>query len=298
MIAAHGVTHPGRVRKSNEDAFVIDEALGLYLVADGMGGHSAGEVAAKIAVETVRAFLTRSHDGRECTWPFGIQPEVSYDANRLVTAIRLANRRVFKAADSHDDYTGMGSTVVAALVQDNRLVYSGVGDSRLYAWREGKLSQLTEDDSWIATVLAREQDVDAEAMASHPMRHVLTNVLGATEETEVSVKERLLRRGDVLLLCSDGVHGALEDTALESALSGDGDAEAMTQGIVDAVLWSWVNSTGRRNTSMMRCCDAETETETVRPSRSACDAFARSPASRGAGGAATVLEGDRAGAVE
>ena len=264
MIAAHGVTHPGRVRKSNEDAFVIDEALGLYLVADGMGGHSAGEVAAKIAVETVRAFLTRSHDGRECTWPFGIQPEVSYDANRLVTAIRLANRRVFKAADSHDDYTGMGSTVVAALVQDNRLVYSGVGDSRLYAWREGKLSQLTEDDSWIATVLAREQDVDAEAMASHPMRHVLTNVLGATEETEVSVKERLLRRGDVLLLCSDGVHGALEDTALESALSGDGDAEAMTQGIVDAVLelgeFNW--SSQHLDDEVLRCRDGNGDGQT------------------------------------
>ena len=236
MIAAHGVTHPGRVRKSNEDAFVIDQALGLYLVADGMGGHNAGDVASKIAVETVNAFVARSDDGRECTWPFGIHPEISYDANRLLTAVRLANRRVFKAADSHDEYTGMGSTVVAALIQDNRLVYSGVGDSRLYAWRDGTLSQLTEDDSWVKIVLAREPDVDAEALASHPMRHVLTNVLGATEETEVTVKEQLLSDGETLLLCSDGVHGTLDDTALDSVLSGSTDVVALAQRIVDATL--------------------------------------------------------------
>ncbi len=236
MIAAHGVTHPGRVRKSNEDAFVIDQAVGLYLVADGMGGHNAGHVASKIAVETVCAFVSRSYDGRECTWPFGIQPEVSYDANRLLTAVRLANRRVFKAADSHDEYTGMGSTVVAALIQDDRLVYSGVGDSRLYAWRDGTLSQLTEDDSWVKIVLAREPDMDAEALASHPMRHVLTNVLGATEETEVTVKEQLLSDGETLLLCSDGVHGTLDDTALDSVLSGSTDVVALAQRIVDATL--------------------------------------------------------------
>ncbi len=236
MITAHGVTHPGRVRKSNEDAFVIDQSLGLYLVADGMGGHNAGDAASKIAVETVCAFVGRSDDGRECTWPFGIHPEVSYDANRLLTAVRLANRRVFKAADSHDEYTGMGSTVVAALIQDNRLVYSGVGDSRLYAWRDGTLSQLTEDDSWVKIVLTREQDMDAEALASHPMRHVLTNVLGATEETEVTVQERLLSGGETLLLCSDGVHGTLDDTALEAVLSGSIDVEVLAQRIVDATL--------------------------------------------------------------
>jgi protein phosphatase len=235
MLSAHGVTHPG-LRKSNEDAFAIDEKVGLYLVADGMGGHNAGEVASRVAVETVRSFLTRSHDGRECTWPFGIHPDVSYDANRLLTSIRLANRRVFRAADSSDEYTGMGSTIVAALVQDNRLVYSGVGDSRLYSWHAGTLSQLTEDDSWIATVLAREEDGDEVELASHPMRNVLTNVLGATEETEVAVKEQLVRDGETLLLCSDGVHGTLDDAALGAMLSDGADVAALTQGIVDAAL--------------------------------------------------------------
>ena len=236
MVVAHGVTHPGRVRKSNEDAYVIDDALGLYLVADGMGGHNAGDVASKLAVETVRAFLARSEDGTDCTWPFGVDPEVSLDANRLLTAIKLANRRVFKTADGNDDYTGMGSTVVAALVQDNRLAYSGVGDSRLYSLVDGKLSQLTEDDSWVATVLARDPEVDEEALASHPMRHVLTNVLGATEQTEVNVKERLLRDGELLLLCSDGVHGALDTETMETLLTAETDVPTAAERLVETAL--------------------------------------------------------------
>ena len=235
MVVTHAVSHPGRVRETNEDAFVIDDTLGLYLVADGMGGHNAGEVAAKIAVETVRAFLTRSEDGSECTWPFGVDPEVSFDANRLVTAVKLANRRVFKTADANDDYTGMGTTVVATLVQDNRLAYSGVGDSRLYSLLNGKLTQLTEDDSWVATVLARDEDVDEEALASHPMRHVLTNVLGATEQTEVEVRERLLQDGETLLITSDGVHGALDSRTLQTLMSGSDVARA-TEALVETAL--------------------------------------------------------------
>ena len=235
MVVAHAVTHPGRVRETNEDAFVIDEALGLYLVADGMGGHNAGEVASKIAVEAVRAFLARSEDGSECTWPFGVDPGVSLDANRLLTAVRLANRRVFKTADSNDDYTGMGTTVVAALVQDNRLAYSGVGDSRLYSLSNGQLTQLTEDDSWVATVLAREKEVDEAGLASHPMRHVLTNVLGATEQTEVDVRERLLQDGETLLISSDGVHGALDDAALEILMAGSDVARA-AEALVETAL--------------------------------------------------------------
>ncbi len=147
-----------------------------------------------------------------------------------------AFRRVFRAADSSDEYTGMGSTIVAALVQDNRLVYSGVGDSRLYFWHAGELSQLTEDDSWIATVLACEEDGDEVELASHPMRNVLTNVLGATEETEVAVKEQLVRDGETLLLCSDGVHETLDDAALGAMLSDGADVAALTQRIVDVAL--------------------------------------------------------------
>lgn len=122
MITVHGVTHPGRVRTTNEDALLIDDDLGLFVVADGMGGHNAGDVASKLAVETIRAFMDRSRDGGECTWPFGVDGRLPLDANRPLTAVKLANRRVFRAADSNDDYTRMGTPVAETLVQDDRLM--------------------------------------------------------------------------------------------------------------------------------------------------------------------------------
>ena len=100
MLTAHGVTHVGHVRKTNEDHLLVDLDLGLFLVADGMGGHIAGEVASRMAVETIRTFIARSQDGGNCTWPFGIDPDASFAVNRLKTAVKLANRRVFRARAS------------------------------------------------------------------------------------------------------------------------------------------------------------------------------------------------------
>ena len=236
MLTAHGVTHPGHVRKTNEDTLLVDLDLGLFLVADGMGGHTAGEVASRLTADTVRAFIARSRDGAKCTWPFGIDPDASFAANRLRTAVQLANRRVFRAGESRDEYTGMGSTVVAALVEDDRLAFAGVGDSRVYAHDAAGLSQLTTDDSWVATVLARDDEVDAATLATHPMRHVLTNAIGAREETEVDVGERTLADGDVLLLCSDGLHGELGDETLAGFMGGGVDVAVAAQQLLDAAL--------------------------------------------------------------
>src|SRR5215467_4029713 len=142
-LTAHGVTHPGKVRKNNEDALSYDASLGLFVVADGMGGHNAGEVASALAVEAVQGFLQRSRPGDDFTWPYGIDPTLSFLGNRLSTAIKLANRRVFKAGESHDSYTGLGTTVVAVLVEEDQVALSGVGDSRIYVWADGKIEQLT-----------------------------------------------------------------------------------------------------------------------------------------------------------
>jgi serine/threonine protein phosphatase PrpC len=239
MVTAHGVTHPGLVRQNNEDALFWDPDLGLFIVADGMGGHNAGEVASNLAVEAIKGFLARSRESEEFTWPYGLDPELSYPGNRLMTSIKLANRRVFKAGESRDEYTGLGTTVVAALIEDDQLTFSGVGDSRIYTFSNGRLDQITEDDSWIATVLARESGRSAKedaALASHPMRHVLTNVLGAREPMEMDVSERLLTSGETLLLCSDGLHGALEDQVLEDVLSSGRPVEDMAATLVRLAL--------------------------------------------------------------
>jgi len=236
MLTAHGITHTGSVRKGNEDALFWDASLGLFLVADGMGGHNAGEVASSQAIEAIRGFMLRSHDSEEFTWPYGLDPGLSFHANRLMTAIKLANRRVFKTGESRDEYTGLGTTIVAAVIEGDQLTFSGVGDSRIYVCRDGRLDQITEDDSWVATVLARDAGRDDGALQSHPMRHVLTNVLGARDYMEMDVSERLLRDGDTMLLCSDGLHGALDDRALAEVLGSPRPVEQIASDLVGCAL--------------------------------------------------------------
>ena len=141
------------MRRTNEDALFIDESLGLLIIADGMGGHAAGEVASGLAVEAVVGFIRRTTEDHEHSWPYGIDSTLSFNANRLRTAVHLANRRVFREAESHDDYTGMGTTIVAALLVDGLLSIAHVGDSRMYYASNNQLVQLTRDDSWAARVL-------------------------------------------------------------------------------------------------------------------------------------------------
>ena len=236
MVKAHGVTHPGRVRATNEDSLVSDLSLGLFIVADGMGGHNAGEVASTLAVDSIKGFLVLSGEGEDFTWPYGLNPGLSFQCNRLMTAIKLANRRVFKAGESRDEYTGLGTTVVAALVADGILSFSGVGDSRIYVSSNGSLEQITQDDTWAATVLAREVGGDKAAIAQHPMRHVLTNVLGAREPLEMEVGERALSRGETLLLCSDGLHNALDDTTIGELLGSGRPVEAIADDMLKLAL--------------------------------------------------------------
>lgn len=219
MLTAFGVTDPGPVRKTNEDRFVVDQKLQLLVVADGMGGHMAGEVASSLAVDTILGFVRRSEEEGECSWPYGVDPNISFCSNRLRTAIHLANRRVFRAAEKYDDYTGMGTTVVCALLSGNRLSVGHAGDSRLYLFARGALKQLTTDDTWEARVAAASPDIPAAASAR--MRHVLTNALGVRESAEVHVGEFELQDGDGLLLCSDGLHGVVDDGELTRLLTDD-----------------------------------------------------------------------------
>jgi PPM family protein phosphatase len=236
MLKAYGVTHPGKVRPSNEDAMHWDEQGGLFIVADGMGGHQAGEVASHLAIEAIRTFLEASRADRDLTWPYGFNPGLSFNGNRLVTAVKLANRRVYQAGEDQSNYSGMGTTIVAAIIEQSQLSFCGVGDSRLYLLAGGTLTQLTHDDSWVATVLANEPGVDENTLAHHPMRHVLTNVVGARDETEVEVGERPMKDGELLLLCSDGLHGTLGHDLIQSILAAEGPVEELAERLIVAAL--------------------------------------------------------------
>jgi protein phosphatase len=143
---------------------------------------------------------------------------------------------VLEASEERPDCMGMGTTVVAVLVTPECLVFAGVGDSRVYLWTGGAVLQLTQDDSWVATVLAHEPGMTESALAQHPMRHVLTSVVGARADTEPRVEERPFSEGDVVLLCSDGLHGAVTAVDIASALGSGRDVAEIPQVLVDAAL--------------------------------------------------------------
>jgi serine/threonine protein phosphatase PrpC len=218
MLEAYGQTDVGRRRKLNEDNFLVDPEPNLYAVCDGMGGHNAGEVASKMAIETLAAFIEKSHKEKEITWPYGLDVNLSYDGNRLKTAIKLANKKVFRAADNREDYTGMGTTAVAALVSGNVMTIGSAGDSRCYLLRVGKLTQLTRDDSWVSAALG-EGILNTDEVERHPLRNVITKAVGAKDSIELEVVEHKLEHGDVALLCSDGLHAMISDEQIHQVLT-------------------------------------------------------------------------------
>jgi protein phosphatase len=217
--AAHGVTHPGR-RTTNEDAMLVDAALGLFVVADGMGGHNAGEVASAIAVGAIRERVAEAAAPAE---------------GELADSLRVANGRILEAAAREPACAGMGTTVVAALVRGDRVVYGHVGDSRIYQWRRGTLTQLTRDDSWMSHVLP-DAALSPEDAQRHPMRHVLTKVVGLRDDMEPAVDAVPFLDGDILLLCSDGLHGAVPDEIIAATLGGGASVREMTERLVDQAM--------------------------------------------------------------
>lgn len=218
-LAAHGVTHSGR-RRTNEDSMLVDESLGLFVVADGMGGHNAGEVASAVAVRTLHDFIGQAEGASEET---------------LMRGFVVANDEVLAMAATEPDYVGMGTTVVAAVIRGAQLIFGNVGDSRIYCWHAGVLTQLTHDDSWVSRVLPTTIRTAEEAQR-HPMRHVLTKVVGLREDMEPSVGTHAFAQGDVLVLCSDGLHGALPDQRLADTIRSVSGVKEIAQRLVDQAL--------------------------------------------------------------
>jgi serine/threonine protein phosphatase PrpC len=219
-------------RSANQDAHFVDTNLGLFIVADGMGGHKAGEVASTLAVQAVVDFITATHDVRDHTWPFPFDPLRSIAANRIAVALRIANRRVHEEGARVPEHAGMGTTIVALLVDGDRIIVGHVGDSRAYCLRAGELRQMTEDDTWLNVMLG----AGAAASASdHPMRHVLTSGIGMRVDVEPSLLEADLRSGEQWLICTDGVHGTLDQGAIQRAL-GASSAEGAANATVESAL--------------------------------------------------------------
>jgi PPM family protein phosphatase len=209
---------PGLRRTSNEDSYANRPDVGLFVVADGMGGHVAGEVASRVAVEAISAFIEETAGAdKNRTWPFPFEPRLSLEANRLKAAFRLANRRIAAAiADSHD-LRGMATTASALLVGSKEACVAHVGDSRVYVCRNRELEQITHDHSWVEEQV-RAGTLTATAARQHPWRNVVTRALSGGDDPEVDVVEVVPAPGERYLLCSDGLFSVVADQKIADVL--------------------------------------------------------------------------------
>lgn len=234
-IASYGATDIGLSRRVNQDSFLADDTLGLYVVADGMGGHSGGEVASRMAVDVIRSFVRLNRHGDGGSWPYGILPELSYGGNVLRTAIMLANAGVYEEAGKRPELAGMGTTIVAAVIENDLLTVGSAGDSRVYHMRGDRIRQLTTDDSWVQSALERGV-LRPDELRNHAMRNVITKAVGTNPEIEPRILEEPLQPGDYCLLCSDGLHGLVGDPEILETVRAAGDdlAKAVTDLIAAA----------------------------------------------------------------
>jgi len=231
-VRAYGLTHVGRQRQHNEDAFLVEETANLYLVADGMGGHAAGEIASRIAVDSINEFIlhTKEDDG---TWPHAYDEHFKRSTNRLMAAVRMANTRVLEAMRKDARLRGMGTTVVACLAENSTMSVAHVGDSRAYLIRDGQLTRITSDHSWVFEQVQAGMLTEAEA-EKHPLRNVITRALGGALQVSPDASEIEARPGDLFLLCSDGLTGMVpESEILRLVASNDGNLEEACRQLID-----------------------------------------------------------------
>ena len=212
-----GMTDVGCVRKHNEDNMLMASELGLFVVADGLGGHAAGEVASQIVVETIGRFVSETVV-QEHTWPVEYDAALSFNANRLQAAVSLSDKAIADDIRSNPERETMGSTVVALLVGEGRATLAHVGDSRAYLLNCDGIRQVTRDHSWVAEQVANGILTASEARV-HPFRNVITQALGNGGELSVEVQEMDLPESERLLLCSDGLSGMVPDQQIWEIVS-------------------------------------------------------------------------------
>jgi protein phosphatase len=234
-ISSAVASHPGLRREGNEDAYCARADLGLYMVADGMGGHAAGEIASRMAVDAVEMFI---HDTRDAdvnrTWPFPYDRALSVDGNRVKAAFRVANRRLAAAMADNEALRGMATTAAVVLFSGRHPPVVGhVGDSRIYLWREGTLRQVTDDHSWVGEQVRAGTLSESDARR-HPWKNVVTRALSGGEDPGVDVRDLEVTGGDRLLICSDGLSGVLPAARLEALVGRDDSLEDICQALIDA----------------------------------------------------------------
>jgi serine/threonine protein phosphatase PrpC len=226
-----GDSNVGMKRAHNEDSFYLPESERLAIVADGMGGHASGEVASRMAVETISGFFKATQEEQQLTWPFKMDKGHRYDVNRMVTAIKLANLKIHEQAQKDPRCHGMGTTVVSALFLDDALVVGHVGDSRLYRRRDGVFEQITEDHSLLNDYI-KMKHLSPDEIAAFPHKNVIVRALGMKDTVQVDVHVEAPRLGDVYLICSDGLSGMIKDEDMAEIATSERDLDVVCERLI------------------------------------------------------------------
>jgi protein phosphatase len=234
-VIAAGKTDVGRERDHNEDRLLMKPVIDLYVVADGMGGHNAGEVASTLAALSLENCLMAA---RSAPLPEELTADprpLSKDARNLLGGVRKANGDVFEISRSHAEHAGMGTTIVAVLVsrETGELHIAHVGDSRCYRFRAGKLEQLTQDHSLIGEAIAFKPDITEAELAMFP-KNVISRALGRGERVEIDMRTEKIGPGDAYLLCSDGLCGLVNDASIRECLEREPDPERACGVLIEA----------------------------------------------------------------
>ena len=227
-----GATHVGMKRDHNEDNLMLLPEMNLFVVADGMGGHSSGEVASRISVDTLKNFFEETDGDDEITWPYKLERTLDHDENRLVAGVKLANRNIFETALADVRYKGMGTTFVGVMATDSDAVIAHVGDSRAYRIRDGEIEQLTEDHS-LLNDYKKIQKMTPEEEEAFPHKNIIVRALGMKDSVQVDIQRSGPKLGDILLLCSDGLSGEITDPdMLDIVLEHDDDLDKAVERLI------------------------------------------------------------------
>lgn len=231
-VVAAGRTDVGLLRDHNEDSFALLDSHGLFLVADGMGGHRAGEVASQLATATVTAFFD-STMREDATWPFHYDPTLSVEENRLITSIKVANRSIYEQGARAADHRGMGTTFVGLLFarQAGRVFVGHVGDSRCYRVRGGEITLLTQDHSLVNEYIRTMPDLPAAQRDELP-RNVITRALGMNDVVLVDLLADAAREDDIYVLCSDGLSGMISDGEILDVVTRHEDPDVACRALI------------------------------------------------------------------
>jgi PPM family protein phosphatase len=231
-VLACGETNVGMKRSHNEDNFDVIDDHHLYIVADGMGGHASGEVASQMSIDTIRDFFAATSQDPEATWPYKMDKSRGYEENRLITGIKLANLRIFEAAQRDPKLRGMGTTFAGILVVEDGVLVAHVGDSRVYRMRDGELEQLTEDHSLLNDYIKMKK-LTEEEIANFPHKNVIVRALGMKDSVKVDTRLDKPKPGDTYVLCSDGLCGPLTDEEIREVVATTGDLKTAGHKLIE-----------------------------------------------------------------